>query len=163
MPEGTILDDVIIPMRIMRKGYRVVFDEEAVAYDDAPIEYGRELKRKIRTLTGNFQLLALMPGLLSVVDNKFFFQFFSHKITRLLSPLFIMALLASNILVHEGVYLLTLAGQVSFYILAFMGILMKDRVKQFPYLSMPRTFLVLNYAVCVGFANFIRKKIDVWV
>lgn len=163
MPEGTILDDVMISMRIALKGRRVVFDETAVACDDAPIEYGRELRRKIRTLTGNFQLLSFMPELLSVRKNKFLFQYFSHKITRLLAPVFMAALFISNLFIVEGIYLYTLAGQLGFYGLALAGLLMGDRVKRHAYLTVPCTFMILNYAVCMGFVNFIRKRRDVWV
>ena len=33
IPEDTILDDVLIPLRIVRRGYRVVFEPDARAYD----------------------------------------------------------------------------------------------------------------------------------
>lgn len=163
MPEDTILDDVMIAMRIALKGRRVVFDETATACDDATIEYGRELRRKIRTLTGNFQLLSFMPELLSVRKNRFLFQYFSHKITRLLAPVFMAALLISNLFLIEGFYLYTLAGQLGFYGLALAGLLMGNKVKRHAFLTVPCTFMILNYAVCMGFINFIRKRRDVWV
>ena len=163
MPEGVILDDLMIPMRISMQGYRVIFDEKAIAFDDATIEYGRELKRKIRTLSGNFQLLSFMPELLSIRKNKCWFQYCSHKITRLLAPLFVGGLLVSNLFVREGIYLFTLIGQILFYSLACVGILTKDLVKKHPLLSVPRTFIMLNYAVCAGFAKFVARRDNVWI
>ena len=163
LPENTILDDVLIPMRIAAKGYRIAYNSMAVAYDDAPIEYGRELKRKIRTLTGNFQLLTLMPELLSIRKNKLFFQFFSHKVTRLLAPLFIVALFVSNLCLWEGVYIYPLIGQAVFYGIAVAAFVVKGIGQKSSLFSIPLTFVMLNYAVFAGFMNFVRKRRDVWV
>jgi cellulose synthase/poly-beta-1,6-N-acetylglucosamine synthase-like glycosyltransferase len=163
IPENTILDDLMIPMRIIFKGYRVIYDENGIAYDDAPIEYERELKRKCRTLTGNFQILSMMPEILSIRKNNLFWQYFSHKICRLLAPLFIILLLISNMFIANGIFLYLLAGQITFYILAFAGLVLKGQVKRHACLAMPTTFIMLNYAVCVGFMNHIRRKKDLWI
>src|SRR6185295_9867402 len=57
LPEDTVLDDVLIPMRIARRGYRVLFEPAARAFDRAPGTGREEFGRKARTLAGNFQLL----------------------------------------------------------------------------------------------------------
>ncbi|MEO6922397.1 MAG: glycosyltransferase family 2 protein, partial [Bryocella sp.] len=57
IPSGTLLDDVLIPMNIARKGSRVVFQPTATAHDLIFAESGKEFSRKVRTLTGNYQLL----------------------------------------------------------------------------------------------------------
>ena len=65
LPAGTLLDDVLAPMRAVLAGYRVVFDERArspsTARRSTPTA---EARRKIRTLAGNYQILALEPRLL---------------------------------------------------------------------------------------------------
>ncbi len=163
IPDETILDDVYIPMRIALSGYRVVYDDEAVAYDDAAIEYDREMKRKVRTLTGNFQLLALMPELISIRGNRLFWQYFSHKIARLLAPVFLFLLFVSNLVISEGLFAWIFAGQVVFYGTAVGGYFMHERVKAHRLICLPLTFVILNCAVCLGFINFVRKRTDVWV
>jgi len=150
-------------MQISLSGYRVVFDDSAIAYDDASIEYGREMKRKIRTLTGNFQLLALMPELLSPRKNRLFWQYFSHKISRLLAPVFLVFLFVSNFFIAEGLFTWLFAGQVFFYGTAIGGYFLQERVKDNQLLCLPLTFVLLNCAVCLGFINFVRKRTDVWV
>jgi poly-beta-1,6-N-acetyl-D-glucosamine synthase len=65
LPEGTILDDVLLPMQVVRKGARVIFDSRARAWDVAGPRGSREFSRKVRTLSGNYQLLQLAPWLLS--------------------------------------------------------------------------------------------------
>ena len=56
IPEDTLLDDVLIPLRIVRRGYRVLFEPAARAWDRVAASAGEELARKVRTLAGNFQL-----------------------------------------------------------------------------------------------------------
>ena len=66
VPPGTILDDVYLPMQVVRQGKRVVLDERARAWDNPNLGTTREFSRKVRTLGGNYQLLQLAPWLLSV-------------------------------------------------------------------------------------------------
>ena len=73
-------------MNVARKGKRVVFQPSAIARDRLFSEKGKEFSRKVRTLTGNYQLLRLAPWLLSPA-NPLLFRFISHKLLRLLVPL----------------------------------------------------------------------------
>ena len=57
LPENTLLDDVLTPMRIVLKGKRTVFDPDAKAYDTVACCPLAEYGRKVRTLTGNYQLV----------------------------------------------------------------------------------------------------------
>ncbi len=71
MPTGTILDDVFVPMHVARLGRRVVFQPSAIARDQIFSENGKEFSRKVRTLTGNYQLLRLAPWMLSPSNPLF--------------------------------------------------------------------------------------------
>lgn len=163
IPEHTILDDLLIPMRVISKGYRVVFDEKAIAYDDANVNPNGELKRKVRTLTGNFQMLTLMPEILSIRKNRVFFKYFSHKITRLIAPFILLALFLTNFIMIKTFYGYFFFLQVLLYTVAVLGIFIRIPLKQFKFLYAPYTFLMLNYAVLLGFINFIKGTQDVWV
>lgn len=61
IPEGLAVDDMWVPLHIARKGYRVVFDRQAQAYDCLVHSFGAEFKRKVRTLAGNYQLIWAAP------------------------------------------------------------------------------------------------------
>ncbi len=122
LPEGTVLDDVAIPMSIVLAGKRAVFDSAARAYDAAcspEAEYGR----KVRTLMGNYQLLAQMPELLLPRRNPVFVQFVLHKLGRLLVPFFLISLGLSNFFLRRGGYAVFLAGQLLWYLMACAGYL----------------------------------------
>ena len=118
---GTILDDVVIPMRIVLAGKRVVFDSTARAYEVASRNASSEYERKIRTLAGNYQLIVQMPALLAPWRNRIFVQFISHKLGRLLVPYCLVALFVSNLFLLHGLYLVAMLGQMVWYSLAGAG------------------------------------------
>jgi len=120
MPADTLLDDVAIPMTVVLNGGRVILDRSARAFD-RPARLEREFERKVRTLTGNFQLIARMPQLLNPWRNPVFFQFISHKVTRLLVPYLLIALLVANLFLLRGGYLVFLGLQAVWYSLALAG------------------------------------------
>ncbi len=124
---NTVLDDVVIPMRIVLAGKRSIFDPSAHAYDAASETPQQEFEKKRRTLAGNYQLLVELPELLQPWRNPIFLQFVSHKIGRLVVPYCLMALFVSNCFLLDGFYRLTLAGQLLWYAMALAGSLISNR------------------------------------
>ncbi len=123
LPPVTLLDDVLAPMRAVLDGQRIVFDDEARAYDRVAPDAAAESKRKKRTLAGNYQILALEPRLLLPVVNPVWWQYASHKIGRLLVPwALLLAMVTSAILLPTSwVYVLAFLAQLGFYSLAALG------------------------------------------
>lgn len=123
LPAETLLDDVLAPMRAVLAGFRVVFDETAVAYDRASTDAATESRRKTRTLAGNYQILALEPRLLLPFVNPVWLQYVSHKVGRLVVPWALIGLLISSAaLANDGwLYAAALVLQLLFYGLAALG------------------------------------------
>ncbi|MBV8843706.1 MAG: glycosyltransferase family 2 protein [Bryobacterales bacterium] len=121
LPGNTFLDDVTIPMRIVLSGKRAIFDSKARAYDCVTETPEQEYEKKVRTLTGNYELFAEMPQLLLPWRNPIFIQMVSHKAGRLIVPHCLGALFAANLFLLHGFYLLFFAGQLAWYGLAVMG------------------------------------------
>jgi cellulose synthase/poly-beta-1,6-N-acetylglucosamine synthase-like glycosyltransferase len=121
LPENTLVDDVLVPMRIVLAGKRAVLDPSAKAYDKVACCPNAEFGRKVRTLAGNYQLLTQLPELLMPWRNPICFQFLSHKVGRLLVPYALFALFISNLFIIRGVYALTLSLQVVWYAFASIG------------------------------------------
>ncbi len=162
LPQGTILDDVLLPMRIVREGFRVVFDSRARAWDSPDLGEGREFARKVRTLSGNYQLLQLAPWLLSS-ENAIRFEFVSHKLSRLVVPFALLALLAASVFLPQPVYRAALVVQLAFYALS-LAALAGPRIGPLSRIADPaRTFVVLNSAALVAFINFVTGRKAVWV
>src|SRR5262249_24591108 len=86
IPAGTILDEVYWPLNVAMAGYRVVHESRARAYDRLPERARDEFARKVRTLAGNFQLMAVMPKSLAPWRNRLWWQFVSHRVLRLAVP-----------------------------------------------------------------------------
>jgi len=117
----TILDDVVIPMRIVLGGKRAIFEPAARAYDMVSQNPELEYERKTRTLTGNYQLFAQMPELLVPWGNPIFVQLVSHKLGRLLVPYCLVTLFISNLFLLHGFYLVIFVCQMLWYVLAGAG------------------------------------------
>lgn len=155
----TILDDVAIPLDVVAAGYRVVFEPGARAYDREAESAEKEYRRKVRTLAGNYQLVALRPSLLSPRRNRLFWQLVSHKLSRLAVPWCLLTLLGASLLLslRPGlIYRLLLAAQVLFYGLAAAGGLLQRLPVRVRALSLPYAFALLNMAAASSLLGFLR-------
>jgi biofilm PGA synthesis N-glycosyltransferase PgaC len=123
LPDDTLLDDVLAPMRVVMRGYRVTFDGLARAFDVTAKDASVEMRRKVRTLAGNFQLLWREPRLLVPGLNPVWLQFMSHKVGRLLVPYALIGLLVSSLALarHHWFYAVAAVAQLAFYALAAYG------------------------------------------
>jgi poly-beta-1,6-N-acetyl-D-glucosamine synthase len=161
LPEGTILDDVLLPMQVVRKGFRIVFDSRARAWDSPDLGRNREFARKVRTLSGNYQLVQLAPWLLSA-ENKIRFEFVSHKLSRLVVPFALLSLLVSSLFLRGTIYRAALAAQLAFYALSLAAI-GGLRIGPLTRLGdVARTFVVLNSAALIAFVKFVTGRKAVW-
>ncbi len=160
IPAGTILDDVFVPMNVARLGKRVVFQPSAIARDRLFSEKGKEFSRKVRTLTGNYQLLRLAPWLLSPA-NPLFFRFISHKLLRLAVPLLMGVMLVSSAWAGGPLYRTIFWLQIFFYLLAAFG-MMSPSLRKFKPVAIASTFVMLNAAAAFAFYNFVAGRNTVW-
>jgi biofilm PGA synthesis N-glycosyltransferase PgaC len=160
IPAGTILDDVLVPMNVARLGKRVVFQPSAIARDRIFSEKGKEFSRKVRTLTGNYQLLRLTPWLLSSA-NPLLFRFISHKLLRLLVPALMIMMLITSGAANGPLYRTIFWLQIVFYLLAILGLLNPLSKKLKP-VAIASTFVMLNAAAAMAFYNFIVGRNRVW-
>jgi cellulose synthase/poly-beta-1,6-N-acetylglucosamine synthase-like glycosyltransferase len=153
--DDTILDDVLIPLRIARRGYRVLFEPRARAYDRVATSTREELTRKIRTIAGNFQLFARERWLLNPFENRLWFQTLSHKGLRLVAPLLLgMALAINFLLTAEPMYRVTLVAQLLFFATALGGYALQNAGRKNPILALSYTVCLFTWATMVGFFRF---------
>ena len=162
LPEGTILDDVYVPMAVVRQEKRVVFEARARAWDRPDLGDGLEFARKVRTLSGNYQLVQLAPWVVSG-ENPLLFRFVSHKLLRLAVPFALGAMLAASLWLKAPLYRMALALQMAFYGLALLAL------ARFPKAGLigraadaAGTFVLLNTAALVAFANFVGGRKIAW-
>lgn len=162
VPAETILDDVFIPMEVVRQGYRVVFDSRARAWDSPNLGSEREFRRKVRTLMGNYQLLQLCPWLLGS-ENPVRFSFISHKLLRLVVPFALLALIVTSALAQGMVYRVAFWLQAAGYGLSALGwsgwrLGPLSRLADAAF-----TLVVLNTAAAMAFVKFVTGQKAEWV
>jgi cellulose synthase/poly-beta-1,6-N-acetylglucosamine synthase-like glycosyltransferase len=159
-----IISDLVQPLQAIRKGYRVVFEDRALAYEETTQSTSEEFSMRVRVVT------RAMRGLLSVSDLlkpwKFAwpaFQLWSHKIMRWMVPLFLIAILAANLaLIDFRFYRFTLAVQLFFYAAALLNMLLPLH-RQWKPLGIPLFFCTLNAAALVSMLEICRgRKYVTW-
>ncbi len=161
IPEESLLDDVFTPMQIALQGYRVILEPNALVYD-SETELSAEFSRKVRTITGNFQLLEHLPAVVNPLKNRLFFQIVSHKLMRLVCPAALISLLGSNIVLIAlptpgwPIYAFILAGQLILYGAALNSIISKKETTRLSTLA--KTFVVLNVAAMEGARRYISRN-----
>ena len=148
----TINDDYVIPMRILQRGYRVVYDSTAEAREEAHEMSG--FSRRVRIMTGNFQQLSEIKALLKPLRAGPLFFFLSHKAGRLIVPIAMLAMLGANaLLLDRPFYRALFALQLTFYALVVLGALVRLEPK---ILRLPYYFCMINAAAFLGMYHALR-------
>ena len=158
LPEDLILDDVAVPMAVVRGGHRVVFEGRAQAFDTASTTAG-EFRRKVRTLAGNLQLVWLEPWLLNPWENRLWWQLVSHKLARLVVPWALAAILATGATLGNSepsrpFYAAMTLAQLGFYGTGLVGWLAERSGRRIRLLSVPAAFCLLNAAAVLAALQF---------
>jgi cellulose synthase/poly-beta-1,6-N-acetylglucosamine synthase-like glycosyltransferase len=150
----TINDDYVIPVSVLAKGYRAVYEPSAIVYEEAHEMTG--FGRRVRIMAGNIQQLREIGGLLRPFRPLPLFFFLSHKLCRLLVPFAMLAALVDNLfLLSSPLYLIILYAQLLFYALAAAGVLLRLRPKP---LMLPYYFCMINAATFFGLYHALTDR-----
>jgi poly-beta-1,6-N-acetyl-D-glucosamine synthase len=145
-PPGTINDDYIIHASVIAKGWRAVYEPDAVIREEAHEMTG--FRRRVRIMAGNIQHLREIGPLVRPLRPLPLFFFVCHKGLRLVVPFaMIVALVANLFLLNERFYRAMMAAQIVFYVLAICGVLIRLRPK---FLMLPYYFSMINAAMFLG-------------
>jgi len=167
IPAGIVLDDMFVPIKIIQKGFRAIFDPLAKATDevsDSPIE---EHRRKARTLFGNYQIFWIFRTMFNPLKSPIALQLFSHKLLRVLIPFFMIALFFINwSLFNDPFFAALFYLQIAFYTMAVIGGLARHQkygilkiVSKVCYV--PYVFCLLNFSALAGFFRLIFGRQDI--
>jgi biofilm PGA synthesis N-glycosyltransferase PgaC len=153
-PTGTINDDYVIPLSVLAKGYRAVYEPDAVVYEEAKEMTG--FGRRIRIMAGNIQQLRHVRSLLSPLRALPLFFLLSHKASRLVAPFALLAAFVANaFLLGAPLYAALFCGQAVFYLLATLGIACTLRPRA---LMLPFYFSMINTAAFFGFCHALTNR-----
>jgi len=160
-----VISDLVEPLKILEKGYRIAFESKAVAYEQTTERSSQEFNMRIRVISRGMNGLLNVKGLLNPFRYGFVsFQLFSHKVLRWLIPFFVTILFFSNLaLLGNRFYNLIFILQAFFYLFALLGWIVdyfNIRIKLF---SLPLYFCVVNLASAVSLIKTIwGEKHIVW-
>jgi cellulose synthase/poly-beta-1,6-N-acetylglucosamine synthase-like glycosyltransferase len=161
LPPDTLTDDAILPLRAFFRGYRVVFDPAAIAFD-YPAVAGTEFRRRFRTLAGLWQVHARLPQLFTG-SNRMRFHFLSHKFGRLMLPWLILVFLASAVALPDSWFRTFLIGGAALWLLLAAANGFVSPASPLKRLTSPaRTFLVMNAAALAAIAVFFVPPTRLW-
>ena len=156
IPPDTIVEDFVIPMKILEKGRKVIYEKDALAFEESSKTISDERKRKIRIGAGAYQALLLTLPMLNIFKGFSSFAYWSHKVIRWLVPFFMIAILITNILLADiPLYKYLLIGQALFYFGAVIGYLMSKVRIHNRLCSLLYYFVAMNLSLLLGFFRFV--------
>jgi len=160
------LPDFVQPLKIVEKGYRVIYEPDALLKEEALNAVGREYTMRVRVTLRALWALYDMRSLLNPFKfGLFSLQLLSHKLLRYLAfvPLLVVFLLNPFLAGSSGIYLAVLLCQMLFYSLAWIGCLHQHRDNNPVYYALPYYFVLLNIASLHAVWRFLRgEKQVVW-
>ncbi|MFT2009004.1 glycosyltransferase family 2 protein [Pontibacter sp. 13R65] len=162
LEKDTILDDFVQSLRIVEKGFKVVYEPLAYASETPSDSIAEEMKRKVRICAGGWQSMFRLGALLNPFRQPVVtFLYVSHRVLRWsLAPLMLLLLFPLNLMLalqNSPFYILVFALQVIFYAGSWAGWKAEAKGKKIKALLLPLYFTMMNVAVFIGFLRFIRK------
>lgn len=156
----SIADDFFIPIEILKKGYRTVFAQNALAFEYFENSVRGEFRRKVRIGAQNFNILSRIAPLLTPQYGFLAFSLWSHKIIRWFIPfLLLLTIIISSILINQSsIFKITIVAWIGISIVSLLGFIADTFKIKIGCLKYPYYFLAMNYALFFGSLKAILKK-----
>jgi cellulose synthase/poly-beta-1,6-N-acetylglucosamine synthase-like glycosyltransferase len=130
LPEDTINDDAHMALQVLRSGFDVVYQPDAISWEPATVTVGDDRLRRERIVAGRIQALGRAPSMVPWTRPIVAWQIVSHKLLRPFVPFLAGVALVSTLGAlraavrnRRGLALPTLAllGQTGIYVAAWVG------------------------------------------
>lgn len=158
MPENALLDDFVISLRMVDRGYKIAYTSDAYAMEYGSADLTEESKRKRRIAAGGLQSIWWLRKMMNPFRQPVVaFQFVSHRVLRWsITPIALLLLIPLNVvlvLMKGGdIYTWIWILQLLFYLAAFLGWFLEKNGKKNMFLYVPYYFLFMNLNVFQGFS-----------
>jgi cellulose synthase/poly-beta-1,6-N-acetylglucosamine synthase-like glycosyltransferase len=147
----TILDDMAIPMAVVRQGYRVVLEPAAIAYEEGVTSAHEEFLRKSRVVAGAIQFLIRADSSVPASAPQVILSLVSHKALRWLSPIFGASMFLSALAgsADSDFYTLVVLVQMSLMALGLAGC--SAALRRLRLVGLAHYFCLVQAAAATGF------------
>lgn len=162
-----VIEDLVEPLMIVQKGYRVVFEHEALAFEKTSQRISQELIMRVRVIRGGMEGLLFARKLLNPLRYPLpAFQLISHKVLRWLMPVFLVVLFLFNVFLifEDNIYYNVLfLSQIIFYSVAGIAYVLEKKGIKSQLLSLPLYFCVVNYASLIAIYKTMTSELaETW-
>jgi cellulose synthase/poly-beta-1,6-N-acetylglucosamine synthase-like glycosyltransferase len=160
-----LTDDLFITISILKMGKKFCYAEDAIAYEDVAPTIRDEFNRKVRFSATNFKTLKYIGFLLKGSGLIANFCYLSHKVLRWFIPFVLVLLPLLNIILfsNSDFFKVILIIQIIFLLLTLIGFLFSKLKIRIIIFSVPFFFLLTNFAIILGFINFLRgRESGIW-
>jgi cellulose synthase/poly-beta-1,6-N-acetylglucosamine synthase-like glycosyltransferase len=163
-PQQSIVEDFQIPLEIRFRGYRVIYDPDAVGVEEIAPTFTAQFARRVRIGAGNYQTLFKHPEYLDPRKGLLSFCFFSHRVLRWFIPvLLVIAFLSNMFLVERSPFAVLFAVQCLFYGMALLGHQRRKKNRPSKLFAVPLHFCSMNLALLLGLLRYVRgEQSAVW-
>ncbi|MDB6105571.1 MAG: glycosyltransferase family 2 protein [Gammaproteobacteria bacterium] len=155
----TVIDDFCIAMTVAVRGRLLVYEPEARATEDAPLQIRDEFQRRIRIGSGNYQAFFRHLEFLFGINAINTFCYLSHKVIRWFTPhLLLLALLVNSLLLEEHFYRILWFTQIGAYAFCLILYTVSWKLAVPRPLRVPVFIVAMNVAFCIGFVRCISGE-----
>jgi cellulose synthase/poly-beta-1,6-N-acetylglucosamine synthase-like glycosyltransferase len=154
IPPQCLADDFYLGMLALEKGRKAVFVSHATCTEDVSHDPSVEFKRKERIARGNIQNLQRFGYMLWRRPLALAFCFWSHKLLRWLSPIFLLILFSGTMIGLASHGSESAAGFVCILIASFYALLFIPGLPA--WVRAPGYFLHMNLALLSGFIKYLK-------
>ncbi|MGB8358881.1 MAG: glycosyltransferase [Bacteroidales bacterium] len=164
IPDNTLVDDLYVGLTVLRKGFDSFNVAEAAVSEDTQPDIASQFRRRVRIAAGSFQNLFRFGPF---PTGKFItsFAFFSHKVLRWFTPLFLtLFFMTTVILSGRSVFYFCLAAvQFILILLPAVDLILEKSGRAIKSLRYVTQFLLMNAALAAGFVKAARGiKNGIW-
>ncbi len=156
-----IISDLVEPLTILQKGYRIVFEPEARAIEETAGATKDEFRMRVRVIVRGMNGMLFVRRLFNPKKYPFVsFQLISHKLLRWLVSVFAIIVFVSNamLVTTSWFYALLFICQIAFYSSAVVGYYKEQKGIHKPIFYLPLYFCTVNLAALISMFKVLKKE-----
>lgn len=159
LPEDTLLDDFMISMNIIRKGFKIAYEPNAYASENPSLNIKEEYKRKVRISAGGLQSVLRLADFINPANYGLLsFQYFFHRFSRwMITPVLIPLAFIANVFIagQSDFYAAILIAQILFHTAALLGYYFESKNIRIKLLFIPYYFNFMHYCIVAGWIKYL--------